>query len=188
MYICAWVAIKAEIITTCTVQQYKNTLHVSDGLSVHHKEFKTVHTATDTVVCSLASRQQYLFDIYLLLYAQSWTPDDGRKDRPKHVECYSKIKQIWETDASSWFYYRNALYKLKHLITTIVCIFMHTHMKRSGSNCVRIRQTVSIMRCFGLWSELFHDDRGDRDAIQLDFIRTFKNHYVVRNVWTIFIK
>jgi hypothetical protein len=23
-----------------------NTLHVSDGLSVHHQEFKTVHTAT----------------------------------------------------------------------------------------------------------------------------------------------
>ena len=37
----------------------------------------------------LASRQQYLFDICLLLYVQSWTLDDGRKDRPKHVECYS---------------------------------------------------------------------------------------------------
>jgi len=35
------------------------TLHVSDGLSVHHVEFKTVHTAidmcqSDTVVCLLA--------------------------------------------------------------------------------------------------------------------------------------
>jgi hypothetical protein len=33
-----------------------NTLHVSDGLSVHHQEFKTVHTATgiyqtDTAAC-----------------------------------------------------------------------------------------------------------------------------------------
>ena len=33
-----------------------NTLHVSDGLSVHHQEFTTVHTATgisqtDTVTC-----------------------------------------------------------------------------------------------------------------------------------------
>jgi len=27
-----------------------------------------------------------LYDIYLILYVQSWTPDDGRKDRPKHVE------------------------------------------------------------------------------------------------------
>jgi len=36
--------------------------------------------------------QQYLFDKCLLLYVQSWTPGDGRKDRPKHVECHSKIK------------------------------------------------------------------------------------------------
>jgi hypothetical protein len=38
-----------------------NTLHVSDGLSIHHQEFKTVHTATgicqtDTLTCMLASR------------------------------------------------------------------------------------------------------------------------------------
>jgi len=36
-----------------------DTLHVSDGLSVDHQEFKTVHTATgicqtDTAVCRLA--------------------------------------------------------------------------------------------------------------------------------------
>ena len=40
----------------------------------------------------LASRQQYLFDKCLLLYVQSCTPDDGRKDRPKHVECHFEIK------------------------------------------------------------------------------------------------
>jgi len=43
-------------------------------------------------VRTLASRQQYLFDKCLLLYVQSWTADDGRNDRPKHVVCYSKIK------------------------------------------------------------------------------------------------
>jgi len=33
-----------------------------------------------------ASKQpQNLYDIYLMLYVQSWTPDDVRKDRPKHV-------------------------------------------------------------------------------------------------------
>jgi hypothetical protein len=37
---------------------WTNTLHVSDGLSVHHQEFKIVHTATclcqtDTAVCLL---------------------------------------------------------------------------------------------------------------------------------------
>jgi len=45
-------------------------LHVSEGFSVHHQEFTTVHTATG--ICQ--------------------TPDDGRKDRRKHVECHSKIK------------------------------------------------------------------------------------------------
>jgi len=40
-----------------------------------------------------ASKQpQNLYDIYLMLYVQSQTHDDGRKDRPKHVECCSKIK------------------------------------------------------------------------------------------------
>ena len=38
---------------------WNNTVHVSDGLSVHHQEFKTVHTTTgicqtDTAVCLLA--------------------------------------------------------------------------------------------------------------------------------------
>ena len=55
---------------------WNDTLHVSDGLSVHHQQFNTVHTATgicqtDTAVCLLAgmkwkcyllaSSQQYLF-------------------------------------------------------------------------------------------------------------------------------
>jgi len=45
---------------------WNDTVHVSDGLSVHHKEFKAVHTATgicqtDTGICLLASTQQYLF-------------------------------------------------------------------------------------------------------------------------------
>jgi len=58
-------------------------------------------------VCLLASRQQYLCDKCLLLYVQSWNPDDGRKDHPKHVECHSKIKYIWCIGAPTWFYYRN---------------------------------------------------------------------------------
>jgi len=37
---------------------------------------------------------QNFYDINLMLYLQSQTPDDGRKDRLKHVECCSKIKYI----------------------------------------------------------------------------------------------
>jgi hypothetical protein len=37
-----------------------------------------------------ASKQsKYLYDIYLMLYVQTWNPDDGRKVRPKRVEWYS---------------------------------------------------------------------------------------------------
>ena len=44
--------------------------------------------------CLPASRQQYLFNICLLLYVQSWTPDDGQKDHLKHVECHSQISKF----------------------------------------------------------------------------------------------
>ena len=69
---------------------WNDTQHVSDGLSVHHQELTTVHTATG--ICQTASSQQYLFDIRMLLYVQSLTPDDEQKDRPKRVGCHSKIK------------------------------------------------------------------------------------------------
>jgi hypothetical protein len=54
----------------------------------------TYSNQADTAVGLLASRQQYLFDICLLLYVQSWTADDGRKDRPNHVECHSKLNKF----------------------------------------------------------------------------------------------
>ena len=82
---------------------WSNTLHVSDGISVHHQDFKTLRTATgicqtDTADCLLerttANKEQYLFDTCLLLYVQSRTPDDGRKGRSKHVECYSKLNKF----------------------------------------------------------------------------------------------
>jgi hypothetical protein len=66
---------------------WNDTLHVSDGLSVHHQEFKTVHTAT-----GICQTDTDLSDKCLFLYVHSRTPDDGRKDRPKHVECHSKNK------------------------------------------------------------------------------------------------
>ena len=42
-----------------------------------------------------ASKQSTnLYDIYLMLYVQSFTPDYGQKDRPKHVEWYSINSKI----------------------------------------------------------------------------------------------
>jgi len=67
---------------------------------------------SNTAACLLACRQPYLFDKCLLPYAQSWTPDNGRKDCPKHAECCSKIKLIWYIGASSWFYYTGSSKKM----------------------------------------------------------------------------
>jgi len=66
---------------------WSNTLHVLDGFSVHHQEFKTVHSATgicqtDTAVCLLASRQQYLFKKSL---SSHQTPDDENTDGSWHI-------------------------------------------------------------------------------------------------------
>ena len=49
-----------------------STIYVSDGLSVHHQEINTVHTATgicltDTSVCLLTGRQLYLYSLDLLM-------------------------------------------------------------------------------------------------------------------------
>jgi hypothetical protein len=42
-----------------------------------------------------ASKQSTnLYDIYLMLGVQSWIPDDGRKDHPKHVDLYSVNSKI----------------------------------------------------------------------------------------------
>ena len=63
---------------------WNKTLHVSDRLSVHHQEFKNVQTATgicqtDTAVCLLASRQQYLFDSFM--YSLELLMMDGKTVR-----------------------------------------------------------------------------------------------------------
>jgi len=71
---------------------WNDTVHVSDGLCVHHQEFKTVHTAKgicqiDTAVCLLASSQQYLFGCSMysleLLMMDGKTVRNMRSDIPK---------------------------------------------------------------------------------------------------------
>jgi len=54
---------------------------------VHDCTYSNRHMSNRYCYCLLASKQHYLFDIRMLLYVQSWSPDDGRKDRPKHVQC-----------------------------------------------------------------------------------------------------
>jgi len=85
-----------------------DTLHVSCGLSVHHQEFKTVHTATgicqtDTAVCLLASSSSIsLVAVCTVLNSWWWTE---RPSETCRVSFKNKINFIhW---CISWFYHRN---------------------------------------------------------------------------------
>jgi len=54
--------------------------------------FRRVSLTISPILIPLASCQHNLHDIYLLLCVQCWTPDDGQRNCPKHVEFYSKSK------------------------------------------------------------------------------------------------
>jgi len=98
--------------------------------------------------CLLAGRQQYLFDKCLLLYVQSWTPYDGRKDRPKHAVSFQN-KIIWYFGASSWFYYRNPY--VCHFNTTRIVLYVENmschrqHLSCSENNCLTLPALQSLI-------------------------------------------
>ena len=73
---------------------WNKTLHISESPSVHHQEFFTAHTVN-------------LYDIYHCCVYSEKTPDDGRRNCPKHVEFYSK----------------NKFQKLVHLVGFIIRIY-----------------------------------------------------------------
>jgi len=51
-------------------------------------------------------RVRYWSDKYLTLYVQFWAPDDGWKNRLKHVERLTEINKLW-SGASCWLYSAN---------------------------------------------------------------------------------
>ena len=85
------------------MQRYKiylflwNALHVSGGSSAHHQELKTVRTGDGTGWTSSNSSTTVVggskdFTKYPMLYILFWAPDDGRRNRLKHVEQLKKNK------------------------------------------------------------------------------------------------
>ena len=61
----------------------------------------------------LASWQQTCMT-YTILCVQWKTPDDGKRNCPKHVEFHSKLK-FWEISASSWFCYKKFITMRGHV-------------------------------------------------------------------------
>jgi len=88
----------------------------------------TVHTAIHTgyADCLRACSQHNLYDIYLLLCIQYWTPDDGQKACLKHVEFYSK----------------NKFEKLVHLVGFIIRIYHNA----CSSECQNKNNTLALKR------------------------------------------
>ena len=78
---------------------WSNIPHVSDGLSVHRKEFKTVHTATKQTLLSV-----WHTPVAVCTVLNSW----WRTERPyRTCSVTSKWNKFGKFVASSWFYYRN---------------------------------------------------------------------------------
>jgi len=91
LYVQSWTpdqAVSSICMTYACCCMYSLELLIKrSAVSVWH-----MSVAVGTDLNSWSNGQQYLFAICLLLYVQSLTPNDGRKDRPKHVVCYfSKI-------------------------------------------------------------------------------------------------
>ena len=88
-----------------------------------------------------------------LLYIQSWTADDGRKDRPKHVECDSKTNLIhwcvWLVSLQKLhFPYHMTIFKIYPRSSSHLYILSHLLGSISVSN------GKCIHRFFFLWLEI----------------------------------
>jgi len=64
------------------------------------------HPSSGAQNCTYSVR--YLSDWYLM-YVQFWAPDDGRKNRLKHVEHLTEINKLWHV-ASCWLYSANMIH------------------------------------------------------------------------------
>ena len=124
--------------TRCKISQvyFGTTLHMfrkvspsiirSLRLYIQHQDYVI------QVLWLLASSKQpqNLNDIYLMLYVQPLTPDDGRRDLPKHVVLFqNKINLRYF--AYGLFYYRNVLR----------CTVLQT------SNLSSVVHTDTMLRC-----------------------------------------
>ena len=75
---------------------WNDTLHVSDGLSFHHQEFKTLHTAVKHILlsaCQQADSIISLTDAYSCMYSHQLLMMDEKTVR-NYVECHSKINKF----------------------------------------------------------------------------------------------
>jgi len=74
--------------STCFGQSFRPSSGVQD--CIYRNRYMS-----NRYCCLLASKQTTVSVWHcLLLYIQFWTPDDGRKDRPKHVQCFRRTNNL----------------------------------------------------------------------------------------------
>ena len=124
--------------TRCKISQvyFGTTLHMfrkvspsiirSLRLYIQHQDYVI------QVLWLLASSKQpqNLNDIYLMLYVQPLTPDDGRRDLPKHVVLFQNKINLRCT--SGWICYRNSTssHHMCCFSTASFCVIFHTATAR----------------------------------------------------------
>ena len=84
---------------------WNNTPRVSDGHSVHHQEFKTVHTATGICqkILLTASSQQYLFKFEILVHLVGFTTEIYYDARPYECQTCLSVSESSSLSASLCF-------------------------------------------------------------------------------------
>jgi len=86
-----------EYHSTCFVRSFRPSSRVQDCTHSIRYVIQVSWLLASGHEVPASKQSTNLYETYLMLCVQSWTPDDGRKDRPKHVEWYSinsKIVQL----------------------------------------------------------------------------------------------
>jgi len=76
---------------------------------------------------------RYWSDKYLTMYVQFWSPDDGQKNRLKHVERLTKINKLWNV-ASCWLCSANYHYSLRITQKCAVLIYLEAEAWNHAAN------------------------------------------------------
>jgi hypothetical protein len=140
-----------------------NTLHVSDGLSVHHQEFQTVHTATGICQTDTASGNEMELQFHLVPASKQvavsvwyipvavcavwnswwWT------ERPSETcRVSTQNKWIWETDATGWFtieIYCDARIYERQIYLSYILIYSVRHLVDVQINGKRRQQRTKLV-------------------------------------------
>jgi len=108
---------------------WSNALHVSDGLSVHHQDSKTVHTAsgichTGSVVACQRERDEtyFILEQHSTCFGRSLRPSSGVQDCTYSIRYMSYRFCGWLLEETRWnlFYFGTTFYMFRTVSPSII--------------------------------------------------------------------